>query len=465
MKKYHWISVVIFLCLALSILGAEWTTGFTGGGFFWLRAASRIGPPLCLFVLGAFTGAFRIRSGARRDFALLGGLLVLACLVTHEITYFGGVEWEGGFDYSLLGSLLAVACGYQGYWVAQNEHESRWLLRKIAFACALGSLLGGCLRVAGLEGYPFLVPGWPTRLVFLFGYCWYLHQWLTSRAKHLWGLLGVAACSVEVWLAFHKPVVFSASVASVVLVCYSLWATRRPAIILWRMGILSLLAITAFVAVNTYSSGRLLSQVEEIIYEKFLHQSAEDIRASGERLEKAAGGRFDLWEVGFERFKRYPLFGSGFGQSVSGTASAEDGAAVYLHNWYLDYLVSGGIVGSLPIFAALVWWLLRVSKRRVITQAGSVVVPCLAYIAALMAYNLGGSIRMFFSVTPMAVLIMAMVTRVADQALTPQPGRPNGQPLSPALARGRGKPSQAGRPSPRALVQRQATGGGGGKHA
>jgi len=40
-----------------------------------------------------------------------------------------------------------------------------------------------------------------------------------------------------------------------------------------------------------------------------------------------------------------------------------------------------------------------------------------AYIVGLMAYKMGGIIWVFFSLTSFAVLIMAIVARLADQAL------------------------------------------------
>ncbi|MHB8972340.1 MAG: O-antigen ligase family protein [Pirellulaceae bacterium] len=418
MTKHRYVTIVIALCMALSIVGAEWTWGYSGGGLFWLRGASRIGPSLCLFLVGIATGVFRGNiSGARSCFGLLGGIMVV-CSLLFQMMGVSGEEKLLAFDYSALSMIQAVLFAFMGYWIAQDDGEVVWLLRHCAMACALGSLWGGCVRFAGVEDSPFIIPQWPTRLLFLFGHCWYLNQWLTSQKKRLGSLLGLVACSLEVWISFHKPIVFSALCASVFLVTYAIMTTQRPISVVRRMAVLAILGVVALVVVNRNMSGRLLMSAEEIVYEKFLHQrvgSGVDWSASDELLESASGGRLDIWADALKRIGNHPLFGVGFGQDF--------GDNVHVHNWYLDLLLGLGIVGSFPLFAALLWWLRLVTKRKVIQRAGYLVVPCLAYIVGLMAYNMGGSIRVFFSMTSVAVLIMAIVTRLADRAMASPLGR------------------------------------------
>jgi hypothetical protein len=436
--RFHWVTVVVALCMALSILGAEWTRQFSGGGFFWLRGTSRIGPSLCLFVLAIGTGAFHGCAGGRRSFYALAGGILIACALVLQASGIGIGDEENlaTFDYTSLSLIQAVLFGLMGYWIAQDDREIKWLLSRIAFVCALGSTLGGCNRMAGLEAIPFLVPDWSTRLVFLFGHCWYLNRWLTLPQGHLGALLGLMACSPEVWISFHKPIVFSALVVSAFLFCYSIWTSRWPIMVVRRTAILVSLAAMAFIVVNRTTSGQLLTSVEERFYERFLHQedsSRVDWRVDN-ILEKASGGRLTIWREARERIGRHPFVGAGSGQSF-GTAAAVD--SVYVHNWYLDILLSVGIVGALPIFAGLLWWLRLVARKRVLNYAGNIVVPCLAYIVGLMAYNMGGSIRVFFSMTSFAVLIMAIAARLADRAMASLPVREASLALLPLAITGR----------------------------
>jgi len=361
-------------------------------------------------------GAWHVhRLSGRLVFVLLGGLLPIVSMIVQAFGHLD-VEREALADYPMLGFVQAVLFGFTGYWLAKDKKEVGWLLRNLALCCAVGSTLGAFARAASLEDYPFLVPSFPVRLIFLFGHCWYLRQWLALRQWRLGSLMGLVACAPEVWISFHKPIVFSASVASLFLIGYSIWITKRPIIVLCRMAVLVVLAAVSIWVANAFTSGRVAQEVEEIVYTKFLKQDVgKQISLDDETLlKKASGGRLDLWEKALAQIGQNPLFGSGFDVAF---VTENEGENIYVHNWYLELLLSVGCVGALPVFAALLWWLRLVTRRRVINQAGSLVMPCLACIVGLMAYNLGGSIRIFFSMTSFAVLLMAVCTRLADQSL------------------------------------------------
>jgi O-antigen ligase len=417
----HLITVAVALCMAWSVFGAEWMVAWksesTSGYVFWWRAASHIGPSVCLlFISVLMTGVWsEHRSTGRLIFVLVGGVLPLVSTMVQAFEHLD-VNREALADYPMLGLVQAALFGLMGYWLAQDRQEAGWLLRTLALWCAVGSTLGWCARVAGLEDYPLMVPSMFVGLIFLFGHCWYLHQWLNSQRTHLLGVLGIAACSPEIWITFNKPIVFSASVASLFLIGYSIWATGRPGMVLKRLSVLAVLAAGLLWAANALTDGRVAQTVEDTAYTRFLKQEVgSQISLDDDTfLPRASGGRLGVWEKAITQIRQHPLFGSGFDLSFP---TDDPGVSIYVHNWYLELLVSLGCVGSFSIFAALLWWLRLVTRRRVISQAGDLVGPCLACIVGLMAFNLGSSIRIFFSMTSFAVLLMAICTRLADGSI------------------------------------------------
>jgi len=429
MNNHRWVTIVIAFCLGLSILGAEWTWGYSGGEFFWLRGISRIFPSACLLLLAIVTGAFGVRpNGIRFHFAVFGGLCFVGALMA-QMTLSTKTERLVSFDYATLGTIQTVLFAFMGYWIGQDEREAKWLLQRFALACACASIFTTICRVAGLSGYPFLDAAWPVMLIVLFGYCWYLYAWLTSPWANPGSLFGVAACSLEVWVTFAKPIIFSAVVGSLFLFLYSMWTTRKRLTVVGKAGILSAMAAITLMAANAYTSGRMAAAVEDTIYNKFLHTDETKmyrIDSFEDLLEKASGGRWKMWQEAMGRFYENPWFGSGFGQSFSGIANDE---SIYVHNWYLDLLLSIGIVGSLPIFAVVVWWIVLVTRKRVVVGQKHFIVPCLAYFVSIMAYNCGGSIRIFFTMQSLMVLIMAITAALADRVLASTPTR-QASPLS-----------------------------------
>jgi O-antigen ligase len=79
-------------------------------------------------------------------------------------------------------------------------------------------------------------------------------------------------------------------------------------------------------------------------------------------------GRTTFWAAGFAAFLRRPLTGYGFGGSrFAALESIGADRFTHLHNGYLEALVGVGILGFIPLMAALVWagrWAIRALRAK-----------------------------------------------------------------------------------------------------
>jgi O-antigen ligase len=80
----------------------------------------------------------------------------------------------------------------------------------------------------------------------------------------------------------------------------------------------------------------------------------------------------------------------------------------------LDLLLSVGILGALPVAIALIWWFRLAFGRDLAKYRGQLVIPCLAFVVAILIYNLGGGSRVFFSLNAFLLFFMAVIVRLAD---------------------------------------------------
>lgn len=407
--------VVCGLSLAIALMRNEWTSGFAQFSFF-QRIATAVVPLGILVITGFFVGAFRYRGDARRLFVMVLGACVFGAIVFAHSVAPSGVVAAVNPDFYVVLAQMAV-CAAIGYWMAHDARDARWVLSRCALCLALVSVYGGIVRLLGVgELSPYLAPGFPVRLFILFAYCWYLHQWLTGPRWSVGALLGIVACSPELILAFHKPVVFCTGLTFVFMFVYSIWATRRVYAVVTRCALLIVLGALVFIAADVAQGSRISAHVKNTIKHRYLHASAaERYESLFEKLERVAGGRFELWRSAASRFTESPIVGSGFGQNFSPGSSRTRG--VNVHNGYLDLLIAAGIVGALPVIAGLIWWLTLVSRRSVTRQMGTVVTPCLAYVVSIMVYNVVGCSQTFFALNSFVVFVMAIAAGLADQAL------------------------------------------------
>ena len=421
MNERRLMLVVFLACLWLGTFRFEWTVGVPETNFF-MRVALAAVPVAIVLVSGFTVGAFRIGGNARRwGFALIGAgifgtILAVQALFPNEFT----ASLRPDFYLSLV---LTIAGAMIGYWFAADLRDLQWGLKRIAFFLALLSVYAGLLRLIGMSQFaPLLVPGWPLRLFILFAYCWYLYEWLSRSRWSIGPLLGLVACSPEVFISFHKPILFCAVVASTLVFFYSIWATRRIPTIVARSALLPAIGLSVLVSANVLTSGQVFEGMKEKVTRRMLHEGARTRNETfGQAVERVAGNRFFLWREGLSRFRTSPLIGVGFGQQITGRGfHPEEGAgrgerfAVYVHNGYLDLLISVGILGALPVGIALLWWLRLALRRDLARRGGQLVVPCLAFVITVLVYNMAAGSRVFFSLNAFLVFFMAVIVRLAD---------------------------------------------------
>jgi O-antigen ligase len=271
---------------------------------------------------------------------------------------------------------------------------------------------------------PFPAPyaGFPMRLFTLFGFCWYLHAWMNEGNLVSRRLLGLAACSFPVLVAFHKPVILAAtfSILSITLLQWRQGQGVRATI---RLLLVACISVALFIGADVASDGEISSHYQEVFIRKYLHYDTESMGKGqySDVIESASGGRFLIWEICWQRFKSNPIFGTGLGQVIQLNEWGERWE-IPVHNLYLDMLLSVGVFGCIPVCLGAVLFLKRALKR-ISGSDAQWVIPVLAYVAGIAAFNMAGDTNLYWFQTAFLVFLMGMAAaRVAFR-----PGSRRGQ--------------------------------------
>jgi O-antigen ligase len=172
------------------------------------------------------------------------------------------------------------------------------------------------------------------------------------------------------------------------------------------------MAVPAFVVLDAVSHRGITDAIQEQVRTKYLHEDYRgEARTLAEAIDNASGGRFKIWQEGLEMFFARPWLGSGYRPY----AEVQAGEEVHIHSFYLDLLVSFGLVGSLPIFAFILLWLRSMFRRAVLSGSEYDFAPCVAYCLAILAVNFVASTRAFFTLSSFVVLLMTATAGVAAQ--------------------------------------------------
>ena len=129
--------------------------------------------------------------------------------------------------------------------------------------------------------------------------------------------LFMASAAFGVFGRFHKPMVLTGVISTLLLILLTLGIAQNKNRVLKRAGALALSASLLLAGAQLASGGAFAAAVEEAIYARYLHQpQGFQVNTTAELLESAAGGRYDLWRDTWNRFYQSPWVGSGFGQTI-----------------------------------------------------------------------------------------------------------------------------------------------------
>ena len=303
-----------------------------------------------------------------------------------------------------------------GYAYVNRREKAEWLFERLATIIAVGSVISFALRIVlGTEEIQrFFGPaGWPMRFFFLFGFCWFFVKYFAdSRDKK--NALGLLACSLETLAALHKPFILACTLAIPFMLFLIAKQQRRAVHVSRRVIVAVTIAVCGIFLVDFMTHGAVRTFVQHEIYLKYLKTDLSYVIRwdPAEAHIYLSGGRFRLWSVAFERFYDDPLLGSGLGQSL------EIGVGlVSMHNGYLDLLLSFGILGCIPVLIGLFQWF-RYTVHSALSRGPEAFnsIVFLGYMLAIMAYNAGGTSRVFIPSSCFMFFVFGAALRLAVAA-------------------------------------------------
>jgi O-antigen ligase len=403
-RNWRGLALGALLSLAISIGGNEW-------------AYSTLVPLLVTYVAKAVPIAGLIALTAVYQLYELPGVprqlrnRLLFCLGVYAgILVLGSMFWftTSPPPWLYVSLCQAILCGLAGCGIGRTPEAAVWTLRTMARVGAVVAVYKYAMPDVEMgASFPTLGVGWPVEVFILFGFCWYLCAALLAARVSMEMLLGAAACALEVFIAFHKPLVFAgiACMATLILLLQFLKAHRRRG----NLRLLTacvVLSGTLFAAYEA-TGGRILEQYEEDFFLKYLHMSTspDDLALDAGALHGFSGGRFDLWEQAMNQFWTSPLVGSGPGRRFFGEASGE---LVHAHNGYIEILYSIGILGALAHVAAAWIWLRRTVLTRGFRERARVTLPIAVYLGGFLFYESGEGATVLFTVLSFVYFLMGV---------------------------------------------------------
>lgn len=311
--------------------------------------------------------------------------------------------------YIILEFILLPVWGLCGFLYGAYPDATQKLLGKFAMCAAWGSFYSFGLRLIGVQDtFLFTEAGWPVRLIFLFGFCWYLSQCLTGKKPSRRALIGLIACSLEVIFTLQKPFIFATffSVATLITIFRARLKRHQYRKTITRLLKLTVAIVLVLVTLNTIFPGSVVKKINDFIYLRVLHQREYDSDVG--ILRAGSGGRIDLWKAAWEDFGKSPWVGSGVKPLVLGNY-----AEVSMHNGYLDILFISGICGFSLFIYGLGIWLKKVVRSLKYTPLLLVQSSCFAYIIGVMMFNLGETTRLYFGPSYFIALVFGLSLRLA----------------------------------------------------
>ena len=187
-------------------------------------------------------------------------------------------------------------------------------------------------------------------------------------------------------ITFHKPIIWCwAWSTAFVVICTLL--RRRLLKPLGRIIIITVSMVGAILVLDAFLPSGLLKGYINSYYLKFIRIDP----VWGYSIGDPFGGRLYLWKWFWSLFLQCPLIGQGLGVGIE----LEHGIII-VHNLYLYFLVSVGILGSLIIIGLLISFLKSMLRSLRTDVDLDLRLGLAGYVVGIMAYNAVG--MMFFFV-------------------------------------------------------------------
>jgi len=368
---------------------------------------------LLYFIVAYHPFRFTKKETANMRFYILISILFFLVIVLERIYVSPGepeLSQPGLKTYTILVQL--PFWGLLGFWLARDVATFRGLLAKLAMMAAIFSVVHfAASRVGIIEAYLQAPLNWPIQFFALFGYFWFLYQYFSAAATRD-SLIGLICCTLEVFGEFHKPVVISGLVGTLILV----WLIKkydsnwRAAV--WKMLVVVAVGTTGFLTINAITEGTIFDKMEQVFLQKYLHSSTGTFEEDPTyMIQKLSGGRTILWTLAYNAFVKSPVIGSGFGQEFENDFYG--GQKLPVHSQYVDVLLSVGVVGFLIALISGIWFL-RVSFAGLYARSNlDIMIPSLAFVFAIGTYNAGGSVIWFAPTSYLLFIIIGALLQLA----------------------------------------------------
>lgn len=408
--------VIALLLIAIGVgtLACEWSWGQSVEGIY--RYMCYISVLLIVILCGLELRLFNAKfpSNILNSLILLISLSIMVILAEKLHTSPSDVPFGRYIALIYYTFILSVICGAIGFQIGRFRQDTYIIFNTTAKAIAILTIYAYYIGEPGEFGetkFPSPYVGFPFFLFSIFSVCWFLYGLLRERTIFGRTSLWLIASLIPVLVNFHKPIIFSVLVSTFVLIAIDAVTKGNTIKTIWKTISLSIIVAAIYFGANVISHGQTEDTYVNKFYNNFLHISRGDnIRLDYDFINSASGKRVDIWQGNIRTFLESPLVGTGFGQTTSAEGYTASGGFIPVHNGFIDLLLSVGILGFMLLLVGLAWWL-RTTMKPVIRQPDlRFLQPVVAYVFGIMAYNLGGTSRLFHFLTIFVAFCMGLAS-------------------------------------------------------
>jgi hypothetical protein len=202
--------------------------------------------------------------------------------------------------------------------------------------------------------------------------------------------------------------IFSASFStlSLLIIYFSFYKLNLSKI--FRLLSLVFIFIFSLVFLDRIFPNSISGYVQNEYYSHFLRAEpgTELTDLNSEGMVAASGARLLMWPIALNIIQDNLIFGTGR-RAIFQLGSD----SIHIHNWFLDLLVWGGLLGALPFFIGFIWWIKFSTRRKNLNSGKDILIVAFAYTMGITGYNLGGTMLSFFSLFPIVMLVIGLAKR------------------------------------------------------